>query len=437
MKLFGSSGIRGITNVDVTPELALNVGKAAGIGRSTAVIARDPRVSANMIEEAVVSGLMSSGCNVTRIGLVPTPTLAYAAKDFDLGVVITASHNPAEYIGIKLWNPDGMAFDSTQQEEIEQIIESSSYSPVKWSRIGNQNVYENAVDDHIKAILNKTGSLKTALKVVVDCGNGAGSVITPLLLRMMGCKVLALNAQPDGHFPARNPEPKADNLDLLMKTVIDWGADIGIAQDGDADRMMAVDDKGRFVNGDQLLAILAAHEDAEKIVVPVDTSLVVDDALPESEIVRSRVGDVYVAEAMKKIGAAFGGEPSGSWIFPRISFCPDGIYAAARLIEIMGNKKLSDVVDALPKYNTRRIGITCDNHRKEGAMSDIASELSSMGEVSTIDGIRVETNDGWVLVRPSGTEPLVRVTAEARTNVDELFQKVCRIVKLAVGSACS
>jgi len=437
MKLFGSSGIRGITNVDITPELALNVGKAAGIGRSTAVIARDPRVSANMIEEAVISGLMSSGCNVTMLGLVPTPTLAYAAKDFDLGVMVTASHNPAEYIGLKLWNPDGMAFDSTQQEEIEQIVESSSYSPVEWSRIGNQNIYENAVNDHIKAILNKTGSLKTAPKVVVDCGNGAGSVITPLLLRMMGCQVLSMNAQPDGHFPARNPEPKADNLGLLMKTVIDRGADMGIAQDGDADRMMAVDDKGRFVNGDQLLAIFAAHEDADRIVVPVDTSLVVDDALPETEIVRSRVGDVYVAEVMKKIGAAFGGEPSGSWIFPRISFCPDGIYAAARLIEIIGSQKLSDVVDALPKYNTRRIGIACDNKRKEGAMSDIASELSSMGEVSTIDGIRVETNDGWVLVRPSGTEPLVRVTAEARSNVDELFQKVCRIVKVAVGSACS
>lgn len=437
MKLFGSSGIRGITNVDVTPDLALNVGKAAGIGRYSAVIARDPRVSANMIEEAVISGLMSSGCNVTSLGLVPTPTLAYAAKDFDLGVMITASHNPAEYIGIKLWNPDGMAFDSTQQEEIEQIIELSGYSPVEWSRIGNQNVYENAVDDHIKAILNKTGSLKTALKVVVDCGNGAGSVITPLLLRKMGCKVLSLNAQPDGHFPARNPEPKADNLDLLMKTVIEWGADLGIAQDGDADRMMAVDDKGRFVNGDQLLAILATHEQAEKIVVPVDTSLVVDDALFGTEIVRSRVGDVYVAEAMKKIGAAFGGEPSGSWIFPRISFCPDGIYAAARLIEIMGSQKLSDIVDALPQYNTRRIGITCDNQRKESAMSDIASELSLMGEVSTIDGIRVETKDGWVLVRPSGTEPLIRVTAEARSNVDELFQQACLTVKVAVGSTCS
>jgi len=437
MKLFGSSGIRGITNVDITPELALNVGKAAGIGRSTAVIARDPRVSANMIEEAVVSGLMSSGCNVTRLGLVPTPTLAYAAKDFDLGVMITASHNPAEYIGLKLWNPDGMAFDSTQQEEIEQIIELSMYSPVEWNRIGNQKIYENAVEDHIKAIMNKTGSLKTAPKVVVDCGNGAGSVITPLLLRMMGCKVLSMNAQPDGHFPARNPEPKTDNLGLLMKTVIDWGADIGIAHDGDADRMMAVDDKGRFVNGDQLLAIFAAHEHVDRIVVPVDTSLVVDDALPGTEIVRSMVGDVYVAEVMKKIGAAFGGEPSGSWIFPRISFCPDGIYAAARLIEIIGSQKLSDMVDALPKYNTRRIGITCNNQRKDGAMSDIASELSSMGEVSTIDGIRVETNDGWVLVRPSGTEPLVRVTAEARSNVDELFQKVCHIVQVAVGSTCS
>jgi phosphoglucosamine mutase len=436
MKLFGSSGIRGLTNVDVTPHLALNVGKAAGKGRSRAVIARDPRVAGIMIEEAVSAGLMSAGVDVTRLGVVPTPTLAYAARNFDVGVMITASHNPARDIGIKLWNPDGMAFDSRQQREIEKVIEVAGYAPADWDGIGTTSVYEMGVEDHIRAIIERIPLLENSPRVVLDCGSGAGSVITPLLLRMIGCQVRTLNAQLDGHFPARDPEPKEANLGLLMKTVQDMGADMGIAHDGDADRMMAVDDKGRFVGGDQLLAIFAAHEDTDNIVVPVDTSMVVDDALPAARIIRSRVGDVYVAEMMKKSGAGFGGEPSGSWIFPRMSFCPDGIYAAARLIEIVGRRKLSEMVDELPVYQTRRTGTTCANEHKARVMATVYSELSTMGEVSDIDGIRVEVDKGWVLVRPSGTEPKIRITAEGRSDVDELFHRVCRIVNHATGSTC-
>jgi phosphoglucosamine mutase len=436
MKLFGSSGIRGLTNVDVTPQLALNVGKATGKGRSKAVIARDPRVAGMMIEEAVSAGLMSAGVDVTRLGVLPTPTLAYAARNFDVGVMITASHNPARDIGIKLWNPDGMAFDSRQQHEIEQAVEIAVYSLADWDRIGLTSDYEMGVEDHIRAIIDTVGQLETSPKVVIDCGSGAGSVITPLLLRRMGCQVLALNSQLDGHFPARGPEPKEANLGLLMKTVQDWGADMGIAHDGDADRMMAVDDIGRFVGGDQLLAIFASREDADSIVVPVDTSMVVDDALPGAKVIRSRVGDVYVAEAMKKAGAGFGGEPSGSWIFPRLSFCPDGIYAAARLIEIVGSGKLSKMVDELPVYQTRRTGTTCSNERKAEVMAAVYAELSSLGVVSDIDGIRVEVDGGWVLVRPSGTEPKIRITAESRSGVDELFHSVCRIVNSATGSTC-
>ena len=432
MKLFGSSGIRGLTNVDVTPELALNVGKAAGKERTCAVIARDPRIAGPMIEQAIASGLMCSGVDVTWLGIVPTPTLAYAARDYDLGVMVTASHNPAQDIGIKLWNPDGMAFDSKQQEEIEQTISSSDYALVEWNNIGTTHIYENAVEDHITAILDNIDPPKRNYKVVLDCGSGAGSVITPWLLRRMGCGILTLNAQPDGHFTARNPEPKEENLELLMKTVKDTGADLGIAHDGDADRMMAVDDKGRFVSGDQMLAIFAAYENTDKMVVPVDTSMVVDDALPGTKITRSRVGDVYVAECMKKTGSSFGGEPSGSWIFPKISFCPDGIYAAARLIEIINSRKLSELVDELPKYQTKRAGIACERIKMDDVMKKTAVQLSLLGDVSTIDGIRVETGNGWVLVRPSGTEPKIRITAETRSDVDEQFRIVERIVEDAI-----
>ncbi|WP_319508250.1 phosphoglucosamine mutase [uncultured Methanolobus sp.] len=429
MKLFGSSGIRGLANVEVTVDLALKVGMALGRTKKTAVIGRDPRVAGEMIEHAIISGLMSTGCDVVRAGILTTPTLAYAARNYDCGVMVTASHNPAQDVGIKLWNPDGMAFDSTQQEEIESIIEKEDFVNVPWNRIGELSTYENAVRDHIDMIcIHSTGA---PMRVVVDCGGGAGGTITPFLLREMGCEVITLNSQIDGHFPARNPEPKDSNLWMLKRAVTEFKADLGIAHDGDADRMMAVDDNGVFVSGDEMLAIFARYEckDNPKVVVPVDTSMIVDDALPGSTIIHTRVGDVYVAEEMKKQKADFGGEPSGSWIFPRISYCPDGIYAAALLVDIVKEKKLSVLREELPQYPTLRSTVECDNSRKSEVMKAISSKLATMGEVSSIDGIRVDMEDGWVLVRPSGTEAKIRITAEARKNVEELHTKVETIVK--------
>ncbi len=429
MKLFGSSGIRGLANVEVTVDLALKVGMALGRSKKTAVIGRDPRVAGEMIENAIISGLMSAGCNVIRAGILTTPTLAYAARNYDCGVMITASHNPAQDVGIKLWNPDGMAFDSTQQEEIESIIEKEDFVNVPWNRIGELTSYENAVRDHIDMI--RSHSTGAPMRVVVDCGGGAGGTITPFLLREMGCEVITLNSQIDGHFPARNPEPKDSNLWMLKRAVTEFKAELGIAHDGDADRMMAVDENGVFVSGDEMLAIFARYEckDNPKVVVPVDTSMIVDDALPGSTIIHTRVGDVYVAEEMKKQKADFGGEPSGSWIFPRISYCPDGIYAAALLVDIVKEKKLSVLREELPQYPTLRSTVECDNSRKSEVMKAISSKLATMGEVSSIDGIRVDMEDGWVLVRPSGTEAKIRITAEARKNVKELHAKIETIVK--------
>lgn len=429
MKLFGSSGIRGLANVEVTVDLALKLGMALGRSKKTAVIGRDPRVAGEMIEHAIISGMMSAGCDVIRVGLVTTPTLAYATRNYDCGVMVTASHNPAQDVGIKLWNPDGMAFDSSQQEEIESIIENKDFVNVAWNMIGELSSYENAVRDHIDMI--RSHSSGAPIRVIVDCGGGAGGTITPFLLREMGCEVITLNSQLDGHFPARNPEPKDSNLGMLKKAMTAFEADLGIAHDGDADRMMAVDEKGVFVSGDEMLAIFARYEckDNSKLVVPVDTSMIVDDALPGSTIIHTRVGDVYVAEEMKKQKADFGGEPSGSWIFPRISYCPDGIYAAALLVDIVKEKKLSALREELPQYPTLRTTLACENSRKYEVMKAISSKLETMGEVSSMDGIRIDMEDGWVLVRPSGTEAKIRITAEARKNVEELHAKVESIVK--------
>ncbi|MBW6470356.1 MAG: phosphoglucosamine mutase [Methanosarcinaceae archaeon] len=435
MKLFGSSGIRGITNKEVTVDLALKVGLALGSLNKSAVIGRDPRIAGEMIEHALISGMVSAGCDVVRIGLVTTPTLAHATRNYDCGVMVTASHNTSEYVGIKLWNPDGMAFDSAQQEEIEELVAAGNFDHVEWNLIGNVATNSNAVCEHSEMILSNVKKIKTAsLRVVLDCGCGAGGTITPYLLREMGCDIITLNAQPDGYFPARNPEPNDANLGLLKKAVVEFDADLGIAQDGDADRMMAVDENGVFVTGDEMLAIFAGYEckSGGTLVVPVDTSMIVDDALPDSNVVRTRVGDVYVAEEIKRTGADFGGEPSGSWIFPHISYCPDGIYAAARLIEIVQDVGLAQLRRRLPQYPTKRGTVICNNERKEGVMNMVRSEMGTLGIVTDIDGVRVEMNDGWLLVRPSGTEPKIRITAEARTGVDELYEIGENIVKEAL-----
>ncbi|MCQ1535603.1 phosphoglucosamine mutase [Methanosarcina sp. KYL-1] len=433
MKLFGSSGIRGVANKEITAELALKVGLVVGSGKKTAVIGRDPRVAAPMIEHSLIAGLTSAGCEVTRIGLVTTPTLAYAARDYDCGVMVTASHNPSEHVGIKLWNPDGMAFDSAQQEEIEAAIENGSFPLASWDRIGRVLENGNAVRAHMEMIKKLVGNSR--LRVVVDCGCGAGGTITPYLLQELGCEVITLNAQPDGHFPARNPEPNEENLSMLRKAVVSFGAALGIAHDGDADRMMAVDEKGSFVSGDEMLAIFGRFECGGRggtVVVPVDTSMMVDDSLQGSEILRTRVGDVYVAEGIKKSGAVYGGEPSGSWIFPRISYCPDGIYAAAKLVEIVQEKPLSKLREELPCYATKRGALPCANEKKAELMEKVKAKLEPMGKVLDIDGIRVDLEGGWVLVRPSGTEAKVRVTAEARENVDEIFKMAEKVVKEAL-----
>jgi len=295
-------------------------------------------------------------------------------------------------------------------------------------------------------ILGKAG--KASLKVVVDCGCGAASVITPYLLRRMGCTVVTLNSQPDGFFPARNPEPVEKNLEMLKKTTVAMGADLGIAHDGDADRMMAVDNRGRFLEGDKLLAFFGLRETTRSIVVPVDTSIMVDDVLKGRKIYRTRVGDVYVAEELMKRNAQFGGEPSGSWIFPEISLCPDGILAAARLVAIVEKEgHLDSLIDELPTYPMIRGAVPCSNEKKESAMKAIAVKLKKMGEVCDIDGIRVDTlklplsqsiktefqiDNGWILVRPSGTEPKIRITAEARKGVEELYAKAEKLVKGAL-----
>jgi phosphoglucosamine mutase len=431
MKLFGSSGIRGLINKEISTELAINLGEVIGTVHKRVVLGHDPRTSSHLILHALASGLLSTGCEVFIAGMVTTPTLAFAARNFDSGVMVTASHNPPEYNGLKFINPDGSGFNVEQMQEIEDMVAEKKISKAKWESIKNIIPYQNAVEEHIESILGKVNKMN--LKVVVDCGCGAGSTITPYLFRKLGCEVITLNCQPDGFFPGRKSEPTQENLSSLMKAVIHNEADLGIANDGDADRMVAVDEKGNFVGGDALLTLFAKFEVKKSVVVPVNASMAIDEIVGNAKVIRTRVGDVFISESIKKHNADFGGEPSGTWIFPSQSLCPDGIFAAARLAELICKETLSSQISALPKYPREKGTLDCPNNRKPEVLDLVKKRLLELDikEISTDDGVRFQLDRAWVLVRASGTEPKVRITTEAESKEEakRLYDKVYEIVK--------
>ncbi len=409
LHLFGSSGIRTVANRDLFT-LAFKVGMAVGKTYPRVVLARDTRTSGDALKHAVISGLLAAGADCTDAGVAPTPTLAFLGREYDAGVMITASHNPPEYNGIKLWNPDGSAFHQEQQKHIEEMVERDALAAAPWQDFKQAISREDAVIVHSKRIL-KDFPEKLKTKVVVDCGCGAATVITPLLLREMGCEVLALNSHPTGFFP-RVIEPAAENLSDLIAATLNYGAAVGIAHDGDADRMMAVDEKGRFITGDKLLVLLGQALKTREAVTTVDASMAVEEAGFTTR--RTKVGDSFVSEELMKGGGEFGGEPSGAWIFPKVSYCPDGIYAAALIASLASTNRLSEMVDAVKSYPIIRgavpsLGTT---------LADIEPSLLSTSplNINRADGLRLGFEDGWMLVRPSGTEPKMRLTVEARTE---------------------
>jgi phosphoglucosamine mutase len=408
MQLFGTSGIRRIADEGLI-QLAQKVGLAVGNVCRRTVVAGDTRTSSEAMKHAVTSGLLAAGSKCYDAGIVPTPTLALATRGFDGGVMITASHNPPQYNGIKLLNPDGCAFDSNQARQIEEMVLGDSCSAVSWQEVGSSGTYGEAVEQHIERILQDFPA-PLNLKVVLDCGCCVGSVITPYLLRKLGCDVIGINCYPSGFFP-HDVEPIEANLGDLIKATKEFGADLGIAHDGDADRMMVVDDKGRFVSGDKLMVILAQAVRAKEVITTIDASMAIEEI--GFSVTRTRVGDTHVSEELRK-GGDFGAEPSGCWVFPKVSLCPDGIYAAALIASVASQQKLSLLVDKIPSYPLLRGSISSEGV----AMSKLEQRLKAMKplSVSNIDGMKLGFDGGWLLIRPSGTEPKIRITAEAKSE---------------------
>lgn len=426
--LFGTSGIRGVIPESISPKLALDLGKALAAhleNSGEVVIGRDSRTSSVMIEDSFSAGLISCGCTVKKLGLVPTPAVGTAVRRFemDAGVMITASHNPPEYNGLKFFSSSGMAYTPAMEAELEEMYSKEKFEFASWNGVGDVSSAD-IMEGYINEI-SEAAELDRKFKVAVDCANGATSIVSPYLLERLGCEVVTVNSQPDGTFPGHPPEPVGENLRDLCKIVRSVKADVGLAHDGDGDRIAAVDERGRVLPGDELLAIMGAYAVGNfggKVVTTVDASKIVDEQVSSAggEVVRTEVGDVSVAREMKSLGAYFGGEPSGALICGDVHLCPDGPLAGARLLEVMAElgKPLSQASGEIPSYPVIRSKVSCPNDRKSKAMEIVKEQFPSkfkgVSEILTIDGVRLEFKDrSWVLIRPSGTEPYIRVTAEA------------------------
>ncbi|MCL1976987.1 MAG: phosphoglucosamine mutase [Candidatus Bathyarchaeota archaeon] len=438
-KLFGTNGVRGLANVELTPDMAVKIGLAIGtfFGKKNLLLGYDARTSGPMLAKAVTSGLTATGCNVYFVGMGPTPSLQFAVKNhkMDGGIIITASHNPAEYNGIKvIWN-DGIETSHEQETEIEKIYFNNKISFAPWDKLGELKELSDVNDEYASAIKTHVDIEKIAKKhfhIVIDAANSVGGLITPYLMREIGCKVTSINANVDGTFPGRQPEPRPESLGDLAATIKAIGADIGVAFDGDADRSIFVDENGEIHMGDKTFAIILKQfllkNKGATIVTPVSSSTLIKDTADAygGKIEWTKVGSVTVSQKMKEINSKLGGEENGGVFYGPHQAVRDGAMTTALLLEIMAEtgKKLSELVAEQPQYFIEKGKIECPDEKKAALQTKIYEQVKNEN-VSTIDGVKIWFNDkSAILIRASGTEPVYRLYAEAKKK-----EKALELVK--------
>jgi len=431
-KLFGTNGIRGLVNVELTPEIAIKVGATIGtfFGKEkNLLVGYDARTSGPMFAKAVISGLMATGCNVLLAGMAPTPALQFAVKNhkMDGGIIITASHNPPEYNGIKvIWN-DGIETSHEQEVEIENIYFDSKIVFARWDKLGTKHELPGINDEYIQAIkkhVDKTKIANSHFHVVVDAANSVGGLTAPSLLRELGCKITSINANIDGTFPGRMPEPRPESLGDLASIVKAIKADIGVAFDGDADRSVFVDDKGTIQWGDKTFAIIVKQyllkNKGAKIITPVSSSTLIKDIVESynGKLILTKVGSVTVSQKMKELDAELGGEENGGVFYGPHQAVRDGAMTTVLLLNIMAQtgKTLAQLVAEQPQYFIEKGKIECSDDKKEKLLQKLSEQIKGEN-ISTIDGVKIWFEDNSaILIRPSGTEPVFRLYAEAKNQ---------------------
>ncbi len=445
-RLFGTFGVRRTANDVLTPEFASRLAACYGTQiKGTVAVGGDTRTSTPMLKEAVKAGLLSSGCDVVDLGILPTPGVQYAVrKYYDGGVMITASHNPPKYNGLKFLDEFGIGIPDEMDLKIERLYFDAEPDRVPFSEIGQIYHNDKIIDEYVEeAIANVDADAirEAKLKVVVDCGSGAGCFTAPYLIQKLGCDVTTLNCQADGFFPGRDPEPIEENLQELISVVKELGADIGLAHDGDADRTICIDEKGNFVLGDKTFTLvekqMLKENDGGIIVTTVATSQAIYDVAEEygGEVIATAVGDLLVARKLKDENGLFGGEENGGLIFPDFVYGRDAVMTVAKILEIIAKEKkaLSELVAELPVYYASKMKIECPDDEKEYVMSSIAKEIQETTdfELDLTDGVKILKEDGWVIVRPSGTEPIFRCFAESdsQDKADEMTEWGISLIK--------
>lgn len=439
--MFGTDGVRGVANRELTPELAFKIGRAgacilAGNGVGTRiVIGKDTRISGDMLEAALAAGICSAGIDVLKVGVMPTPAIAFLTRDLHAaaGVVISASHNPVEDNGIKFFGPSGYKLPDATEAEIEALVLencASVPSPVGGG-VGRTYQVADAADRYVNYACSTVSTDLQGLKIVVDCANGAASHVAPLIYKKMGAEVLPIFNYPDG--VNINRECGSTHPEALMEAVVAARADLGLAHDGDSDRVLAVDADGNLVDGDQIMVACASHLKAKgkleknTVVATVMSNLGLHLALRGSgiHVVETKVGDRYVLEELLRTGTRFGGEQSGHIIFLDYNTTGDGIITALQLLAVMKESglplgRLAAQMERLPQ-----LLVNVQVNDKNLVMSSPVLSAAIAQEEKKISGA------GRILVRPSGTEPLVRVMAEGKnmSQLEEIVGRLSNIIK--------
>jgi len=427
------SGVRGIIDKSLTPSICEDLAKAFAllVGDGPIIIGTDTRPSRTIIKQAVISGLKFSGCTTFDAGIIPTPTASILIRQLKAkgAIVITASHNPKEWNGLKFFNEKGMFLN---QEAIEELFKLWKKGEFPSRPDGIPRHLEEPFGPHLSEIFKHVDVAKIGskeFKVAIDCVNGAGSIITQKLLRDLGCSVVSINTNPDLEFP-RDPEPTPENLKDLCNLVKKEKADIGFAQDPDADRLAIVSNKGIAIGEENTLALAVAHVLKHKQLTPrssqpiaivnLSTTKAIDD-IAESfgvRVIRTKIGEINVAEQMIKQKATIGGEGNGGVIYPPLSFNRDSLIGIALILEYMAKsgKKISELADELPQYYMLKKKISCNSREEVKAVIEKTKSLFKDQKLDFTDGVKVIFKDSWIHVRPSNTEPIIRIIAEAKTK---------------------
>ncbi len=450
-KLFGTDGVRGVINKDMTPELAMRLGKAIGtyFGKGSKVLmGRDVRSGGDMLMRAVASGLLSVGVKVYDGGLAPTPALQYATKTlgYDGAVIITASHNPPEYNGIKVVFRDGIEIPRSEEEKIEDIFFENKFNTIDWSEAYNEVKKEDRViETYVQGILSHVDVEKVRKKgyrVLIDPANSVGALTSPLIAKALGAKVYTLNGHLDPQFPARVPEPTFESLTETSKVVKSLGVDLAVAHDGDADRAIFIDEKGEIHWGDRsgtLLSYWASVKNPglpKRVFTAVSSSSLVEEYLSKYgiDVIWMKVGSVDIARRLYEEKGVAGFEENGGFIYPPHQYVRDGAMSLALMMELMANEnaKLSELFNRLPKYYLVKTKVPL-----KGDVNAIYENVekvfgSSAKKVIKIDGVKLIFDDYWILVRKSGTEPIIRIFVEAK-DVEKANRIASEVIKVAGG----